>query len=127
MAPATLFTVTDDTSDRLTAPPIVEALRLGDLALFEARLGAITGLDRSRLQTTVYKPHGRDLAAICRSLGLEKLIFASIFLLSQKARMKAGQVDPRRFAKAMAFYEELGEEAAREIVARWRRDDSGSK
>lgn len=115
----------DDASARITAPLIVEALRLGDLALFEARLGAMTGLERSRLQTIVYNRHGRDLAAICRSLGLEKLIFASIFLLSQKARWKACRVDPRTFAEAMAFYEELSEAAAQETVARWRHGDGG--
>lgn len=121
-----MATVTDDTAAKVTAPRIVEALRQGDLALFEARLSAIAGLERSRLQTAVYGRHGRDLAAICRSLGLEKLNFASIFLLSQKAHPKVGQVDPRTFAGAMAFYEELSEAAAKQIVARWRHDDGGS-
>ncbi len=124
MAPGTVI---DDSIAKVTAPSIVEALRLGDLALFETRLAAMTGLGRARLQANVYRPHGRDLAAICRSLGLEKLIFASIFLLSQKARAKVDQVDPRRFAKAMAFYESLSEETARATVARWRRDDGASE
>lgn len=126
MAPGTLFAVTDDSAVRVAPPFIVEALRMGDLALFEARLCAMTGLERSRLQSTVYSTHGRDLAAVCRSLGLEKLTFASIFLLSQKARSKSGLVDPLTFSKAMAFYEELSEGAAKEIVARWRRDESAS-
>lgn len=126
MAPETLFAATHDSFDRVAPPLIVEALRMGDLALFEARLSAITGLERSRLQSIVYSTHGRDLAAVCRSLGLEKLIFASIFLLSQKARSKFGLVDPRTFSRAMAFYEELSEGAAKEIVAGWRRDEIGS-
>lgn len=120
-----MFAVSDDTSGRIAAPLIVEALRLGDLALFEARLEAVTGIAKRRLQSNLYRKHGRDLAAICRSLGLEKLVFASIFLLSQKAHLKADQVDPRTFAKAMAFYEELNDEAAADIVAHWRQDDGG--
>jgi hypothetical protein len=118
--------VIDHGPDGTTAPLIVEALRLGDAALFEARLAAMAGLPPAQLRGRIYGAGGRDLAIVCRGLGLERLVFASVLLLSHKAGSEGRKADPGAFAKTMAFYERLPAPAAREIVEQWRRKGAGA-
>src|SRR3546814_5048580 len=59
------------------ASPIVQALRKGNLPLFELMFGELTALRAPQLQRIVYGGRGEDLAIVCRAVGVDKLLFGA--------------------------------------------------
>ncbi len=105
-----------------TPQRVVEALRQGDLPLFEQRLSALAGLPPAQLQRIVYGAGGENLAIICRGLGMDKLVFTSIFLLSQRSRPEETQLGPRDLSRVIAYFDRLTEDSAKEVLRNWQRD-----
>ena len=68
------------------AHPIVKALRKGNLPLFELLFSELTDLRSPQLQRIVYGGGGEDLAIACRAVGVDKLLFGAIFLLTDYRR-----------------------------------------
>src|SRR3546814_5943261 len=54
--------------------PIVQALRRGNLPLFELLFSELTHLRTPQLQRIVYGGRGEDLAIVCRAVGVDKLL-----------------------------------------------------
>ncbi|HEU0118330.1 MAG TPA: DUF2336 domain-containing protein, partial [Alphaproteobacteria bacterium] len=63
-----------------------QVLRLGHFRLFNILLSRLTHLSLTLIDTIVSETGGRGLAVICRSLGIDKPGFVSIFLLSRGSR-----------------------------------------
>ncbi len=99
---------------------LIEALRQGNAALFESRFSAMTGLEGERLRTVIYSGVGEELVVACRALGIDKLVFASIFLLSRKCQSDGEELSPRDLSRVMASYDGLTEDAARILLEAWR-------
>ncbi len=98
---------------------LVEALRQGDAALFESRFGTMTRLEGERLREVVYGGVGEELVVACLALGIDKLVFASIFLLSRRHRSGGQEVSPQDLSRAMAAYDATSEDAARDLLKTW--------
>ncbi len=98
---------------------LVEALRQGDAALFESRFGAMTSLEGERLLEVIYGGVGEELVVACRALGIDKLVFASIFLLSRRYQSGGQEVSPPGLSRAMAAYDATSEDAARDLLKTW--------
>src|SRR5690606_6559301 len=108
------------------ASPIVQALRSGNLPLFELLFGELTGLRAPQLQRIVYGGRGADLAIVCRAVGVEKLLFGSIFLLTDHLRGGTPEEEPERLAELLSFYERLEPETAGKMLAKWQHDWAGA-
>jgi len=106
----------------ITPQLLVQALRQGEVALFEALLGEISGLRRALVRRMIFEPGGQGLAAISRAVAISKPDFASIFLLSRSARPGDKVVDPGELSRAMAFYDRVQPVAAQRLLARMRLD-----
>ncbi len=104
----------------ITPQLIVEALRQGRVALFERLFGELTGLETSRLKRVIYECGGEDLAIACRALKLEKLVFASIFILSRKLGLGGKPADASALSRVMTRFEETSEQAAARTLLAWR-------
>lgn len=107
---------------RITPQTIIDTLRRGEIALFEAFMGRWLEVGPEMVRRIVYEPGGEGLAVGCRSLDIPKSDFASIFLLSRKARPGDKTVDPGELQKVLSFYDRVKPDAARAVVQRWRRD-----
>lgn len=101
---------------------LIHILRDGEVSLFEAVLGRMTGLEPPRLQRVVYESGGRGLAIICRATGIEKPVFASLFLLSRKGRPSEKVTDPQEVAQVMALFDRIDSDAAKQVLRLWQRD-----
>jgi len=95
-------------------------LRMGHFRLFNIILGRLSQLDVTLIDCIVDENGGRMLAALCRSLNIDKASFVSIFLLSRGARADEQIVHPRELSRALAAYDRVPVNVAQDMVTSWR-------
>ena len=108
--------------DQLTPKQMIHVLRDGEISLFEAMFGQLTGLEPPRLQRVIYDPAGKSMAIVCRAVGVDKPIFASLFLLSRKGRPSDRVTDPQEVAQVMDLFDRIDPKAAEKVLRQWQRD-----
>ncbi|MDP9127411.1 MAG: DUF2336 domain-containing protein [Pseudomonadota bacterium] len=101
-----------------------QVLRLGHYRLFNILLARLTGLNLSLIDTIATEAGGRGLAAVCRSIGVEKASFVSIFLLSRGARPGEQIVHPRELSQALLSFDRLTPSLAQDMLRSWKLDPS---
>ncbi|MDH3472114.1 MAG: hypothetical protein OEM59_00365 [Rhodospirillales bacterium] len=111
-----------EAEEAVTPQMLVEALRQGETGLFERRLARMADVSEDQVRWIAGGEDGQDLAVCCRALGIDKLVFASIYLLSQKSRTGGEELDPRDLSQAMARYDGLTEAGARQTLRSWQKD-----
>ena len=109
------------------AHPIVRALRQGNLPLFELLFGELTDLRSPQLQRIVYGGRGEDLAIVCRAVGVDKLLFGAIFLLTDHLRGGSREEEPERTAAMLQMYDRMPPATAQKVLAKWQRNWSGQR
>src|SRR3546814_175802 len=109
-------------ADELTPQLLIQMLRQGEIPLFEASLAQLSKLRLALIRRFLFEPGGEGLAIVCRAIDIEKSLFASIFLLSRRARPSDRVTDPRELSRILALYDRITPEAAKTVLARWRRD-----
>jgi uncharacterized protein (DUF2336 family) len=103
----------------ITPAALVEVLRRGDVVLFCVLLGQIIHTPPEDVRSMIDEPGGRALAVACRVAGINGQSFASLFLLSRRARPGEQLVDQLELSRALAFHSRLTEaEAATELERR---------
>lgn len=107
---------------QITPRLLVQTLRQGEIPLFEMLLAELSGLRINLVRRLLFEPGGEGLAVCCRGLDIDKPTFATIFLLSRRARPSERSMDPRELSRILSFFENVRAEAARTVLARWRRD-----
>lgn len=111
-----------DTSGKVTPKLLVQSLSEGEVGLFMAMFRRFTGLRELLVMRLVFEPGGEGLAIACKAVGIDKENFSSIFSLSRKARSGSDTTLKRDSRKALAFFDRITEDAAKEVVRRWQRD-----
>ena len=107
---------------KLTPELLVQVLRQGEIALFEALLAEMSLLRLRLVQRIIYEPGGEGLVIACRGLGIAKPIFTSIFLMSRKGRPGDQRVDPGELSRVLNLFDRVKTEAAQSVLKRWQRD-----
>lgn len=107
---------------RITPEFLIQVLRQGEIALFEALFGTLTGLTSPRLEQVIYDSGGDGLAIACRALEMPKSSFATIFLLSRKRQSGKSVVDPKDLSRALQLFDRANPQAAKEVLRLWSRD-----
>ena len=103
----------------ITPEFLIQVLRQGEIALFEALFGKMSGLPVPRLQRVLYDSGGDGLAIACRALDMPKSSFATLFLLSRKRHAGQSVVDPRDLSRALQLFDRASPEAAKQVVKMW--------
>ncbi|MGB1547559.1 MAG: DUF2336 domain-containing protein [Alphaproteobacteria bacterium] len=117
-----------DSAERLakdvdvTPELLIRVLRQGEVSLFAALFAKYTGLSGKLVRRLLFEPGGEGMAIACKAKELSKQSFASIFLLSRKARPGEKVVDPGELSRILAFYERIDPEAAQKVTKQWQRD-----
>jgi hypothetical protein len=110
------------------ADRLVDALRSADIAEAEEVFAAMTGLGQVDVLRLLYGPEGKDLALVCRAMGLEQLQFVSVYILARKLGLGEEALDARELARIVAYFDALDETEAEAALAGWRaggRGDAG--
>jgi uncharacterized protein (DUF2336 family) len=108
-------------SRQLTPRLLMQTLRRGEVPLFEAMLAEMSALRPELIHRLCYEPGGQGLAIAARAVGLSREEFASVYLLTRKARPGAA-VDPADLGRALDFFDRVSYGNAALVVGRWRRD-----
>ena len=107
---------------KVTPDFLVQVLRQGEVPLFEALFGELSGLEEPRLRNVLYDSGGEGLAVACRAMAMPKPTFATIFLLSRRGHTGKQIVDPRELSRALLLFDKIAPAAAAEVMKSWRRD-----
>jgi uncharacterized protein (DUF2336 family) len=107
---------------KVTPDFLVQVLRQGEVPLFEALFGQLSGLKPPRLQGVLYDSGGEGLAIACRAMEMPKPTFATIFLLSRRGSTGKQIVDPRELSRALLLFDKIAPTSAVEVMNGWRRD-----
>lgn len=112
---------------QLTPRLLLQTLRRGEIPLFEAMFAEMSGLRLRLVARIAYEPGGQGLAVAARGIGLNREEFATIFLLTRRARAVQTGVSGAGFApadlgRALEFFDRLSHAAAETVLNRWRRD-----
>lgn len=101
---------------------VLNALRAGEMPLFEALFGRFTGLKPPRLQDVIYEGDGRMLAVVARALDVARSDLVPLYLLTrhdgQARREKAGT----DLQDVLSLFDSVPRSAARTLLNRWCRD-----
>jgi uncharacterized protein (DUF2336 family) len=112
---------------QLTPRLLLQTLRKGEVQLFEAMFAEMSGLRLKLVHRLAYEPGGQGLAVAARGIGLNREEFATIFLLTRRARVGTGGAGqggfaPAEMGRALEFFDRLTHAAADTVLTRWRRD-----
>ncbi|MDA1096567.1 MAG: DUF2336 domain-containing protein [Chloroflexi bacterium] len=110
--------------DAVTPEMLVALLQEGETLLFLTMFQRLTGLRERLVKRLVFEPGGEGLAIACKSAGLGKAIFSSIFTLTRKARPSAETSLRREIRHVLNLYDRMTEDSARLVVRRWQRNVS---
>ena len=107
--------------ETITPDLLVKVLRQGEIALFEAMLAKLTGIRPLLIRRLLFERGGETLAIACRAIDIKTPTFASIFLLSRKARPSEPPPAHGEITRLLGFYETMSPEAAGKVASAWRR------
>jgi uncharacterized protein (DUF2336 family) len=103
---------------------LIQALRQGEIALFEAMFSTMSGVRPTLIRRLLFERGGQALAIACRGLGMAPPVFASIFLLSRKARPNEPPPSRSEVREIMEFYQNIALPAAVQLLKSWQRDQN---
>ena len=97
-------------------------LEAGEVSLFVSLLERLTDLPRSMVSEILFEPGAERLAITCRAIGIDKVVFGSIFSLTRRARPQLFATCGADLRAALDLYGAMSIEAAKRVVRRWRRN-----
>ena len=109
---------------KVTPRMLVQVLRQGEVPLFEAMFGKMSGLRPRLLRRMLFEPGGEALAILCKAIGIDKTDFASIFMLSRKARNNDRVTNPQELKRILDLFDRIQPDAADRMLKKWQRDSN---
>lgn len=109
-------------AQKLTPRLMIQTLRRGEVQLFEAMLAELAQLRLPLVRRLLYEDGGEGLAVMIRAIELAREEFATIFLLSRKTRPGTAITDPANLGTALAFFDKITPDNAKQVINRWQRD-----
>ena len=104
---------------KITGDLLINVLRRGEVPLFESLFGEMCGLETPTLERVLYDTGGEGLAIACSATGMNKQIFATIFMLT---RARGRVLKPRDLSRAVKVFDSVDRHQAAEVLKAWRRD-----
>jgi uncharacterized protein (DUF2336 family) len=108
--------------NKLTEEFLLNALRDGEIPLFESGLAQTLGIRVKLMRRLIYEPGGEGLAMGCKAIGFSTETFARIFRLTREASGANGPFDTLESERLNDFYDCLKPDHVEKVVSRWRRD-----
>ncbi len=104
-----------------TPEMLLQILEAGEVSLFVSVFAEIAALPEKLVMRMLFEPGGEGLAIACKAVGLEKVVFVSIFSLSRKARPNLRQTLQRDLRRTLSLYDHMTREAATKVLRLWQR------
>ena len=101
---------------------MIKTLRRGQISFFIALFAMKIDFTPEAVLKLIQKEGGRPFALACRSIGMMKSEFASIFLLSRGINTGDKIVDQRALAMALKYYDNIKEFDVKRIMKAWKKN-----
>jgi uncharacterized protein (DUF2336 family) len=101
---------------------MLQSLRDGEVALFAALFQRFTGIRLPLVHRMLFEPGGEGLCIACRGAGIDKSTFASIYVLTRKARGQEQSAALSEMAGILGLFDRICPEAAGTLLKKWQRD-----
>lgn len=121
--PATLLAQRLVSEGQVTWEMLIQTLRQGEVALFEALFAALSGLGPARVRIVLYESGGEGLAIACRALDMPKPAFATIYLLARRGRPDTHTIGADELSRALTLFGTVKTDHAKTVLEGWRRGD----
>ena len=108
-------------SKEATPELLLHILEEGEVSLFVSVFGQLAVLPEKLIMRMLFEPGGEGLAIACKAVGLDKVVFTSIFSLSRKARPHLRQTLQRDLRRTLSLYDHMTTEAANKVLRLWQR------
>ncbi|TXH38574.1 MAG: DUF2336 domain-containing protein [Rhodospirillaceae bacterium] len=105
---------------QLTPALLLQTLRQGEVALFEALLGQLTQLKASSIRKLIYDEGAEGLVIVSRASHIDRTSFTSIFLLLQRIHPQELAKDAYAMKHALDLFDRLKTETAAKVIERWK-------
>lgn len=105
---------------QLTPALLLQTLRQGEVALFEALLGQLTQLKASSIRKLIYDEGAEGLVIVSRAAHIDRTSFTSIFLLLQRIHPQELAKDAYAMKHALDLFDRLKIETAAKVIERWK-------
>lgn len=109
-------------TDRFDPGLMIEALKRGEIALFEAMLIQQSGLRPGDMRRIIYDGGGEAFAIVSRAIGMSQAHFAEVYDLTRRASRQNRTVADEMRRRALSLFGRLDKDAAAAMVRQWRRD-----
>ena len=109
-------------TENATPELLLQILEGGQVSVFVAVFAEIAGLSETLVKRMLFEPGGEGLAIACKAVGLEKVVFVSIFSLSRKARPQLRQSLQHDLRRTLGLYDNMTRESATKVLRIWQRD-----
>jgi uncharacterized protein (DUF2336 family) len=106
----------------VTSRLLLKALRDGEVPLFVALFSKYTGARLQLVQRMLFEEGGEGLCIACKGAGLDKSTFASIYVLTRKARGRDQISHLNDMAGILSLFERIKPDAATMLLKKWQRD-----
>lgn len=104
----------------LRAAHLLQALRCGQIPLFEAIFSEMSTLPRARIQHLLYDGLGEGLALLARAMDLPKTDFATLYVLSRRGRGPTEGGEAGDVTGMLAIFERSNPRSTKQLVEIWR-------
>ena len=113
-----------DLADRgeLSEQFLLRSLRQQYASAFTAGLARMADLDPKMAQRIVFDPGGEALTVACKAIGMDRAVFAPIFLLVRQIVDGSGAKDATVVEHVLRIYDRLAQDRARHVLRFWQRD-----
>jgi uncharacterized protein (DUF2336 family) len=109
-------------SGKVTPQMLVKAMQQGEINLFVAMFGHMSGLRRNLVMRLLFESGGEGLAIASVAAGIDRDTFSTLFTLSRKARPQGGTDAEAESRNVLALYDSTPPEAATQVLRKWRRN-----
>ena len=109
-------------ADGFTPELLLRALQAGNVHLFVAMFRQLTGLRENLIMRIIFESGGEGLAIACKSAGIGKAIFSSIFALTREVKPDQAQIGSREMRHVLILFDQVGEDSAKQVVRLWQRN-----
>ncbi|HEY9079996.1 DUF2336 domain-containing protein [Magnetovibrio sp.] len=101
---------------------LINVLSVGEVHLFVSLLSTISGVRENLILKLTLEPEGEGLAVICKGLGYDKEVYASLLGLLGRTQMESSSQFKNNVRTALVFYDSFTKEVAERVLNHWRRN-----
>ena len=87
------------TAGQLKAGFLLRVLHQGQIDLFDLAFARLVGMELNAFRRAFYQQGPRAVALACRSVGIDRAVFATVFNLSRQARSAPASISPEQRAE----------------------------